>query len=372
MKKHIFFLVVLFASYSISSGQNIPNYIPANGLVGWWPFNGNANDESGNLNNGTVNGATLTNDRFGLSDKAYSFDGLDDFIQMINSGPSGNTNVSVSFWMSTTMEVLQTPQGGVGYIFSYGANDINQFGRSLNITVNGSAWSGCNQGISFDTYGAVLTNTDVFDGNWNFYTVINDTSLGNNVVYQRIFKNGTLMNELCYSSMGVPPYPTNFSNATPIKIGAFYGTACANCQVQDQLYFNGRIDDIAIYNRVLNQQEITDIYNANICYQTITVTDTLLINTGIITYNPVTYNNTIKIFPNPTNDHITIDYGNFENMNGYELTIENSLGQQLFQTNISQQTDYLSLNNWGGNGLYFVHIVDPQGNTIDIRKIVLQ
>jgi len=59
-------------------------------------------------------------------------------------------------------------------------------------------------------------------------------------------------------------------------------------------------------------------------------------------------------------------------MNGYQLKIENSLGQELFQTIISQQTDYLSLNNWGGNGLYFVHIVDPQGNTIDIRKIVLQ
>jgi len=59
-------------------------------------------------------------------------------------------------------------------------------------------------------------------------------------------------------------------------------------------------------------------------------------------------------------------------MNGYQLRIENSLGQQVFQTSITQQTDYLSLNNWGGNGLYFVHIIDAQGNTIDIRKIVLQ
>ncbi len=55
-----------------------------------------------------------------------------------------------------------------------------------------------------------------------------------------------------------------------------------------------------------------------------------------------------------------------------ELRIENSLGQQVFQTNISQQSDTLNLGTWGGNGLYFVHIVDPQGNTVDIRKIVLQ
>jgi hypothetical protein len=59
--------------------------VPSNGLVGWWPFNGNANDESGNGNNGTVNGATLTIDRFGNANQAYGFDGVDDFIEVINS-----------------------------------------------------------------------------------------------------------------------------------------------------------------------------------------------------------------------------------------------------------------------------------------------
>jgi hypothetical protein len=104
----------------------------------------------------------------------------------------------------------------------------------------------------------------------------------------------------------------------------------------------------------------------------ITVTDTLVINTLITGINPPNNSNTIKVYPNPANSHIIIEYGDFAIMNGYQLKIQNSLGQQVFQTNISQQTDYLSLNNWGGNGLYFVHIVDPQGNTIDIRKIVLQ
>jgi hypothetical protein len=59
-------------------------------------------------------------------------------------------------------------------------------------------------------------------------------------------------------------------------------------------------------------------------------------------------------------------------MNGYQLQIENSLGQQVFQTNITQQSNYLNLTNWGGNGLYFVQIIDTQGNIVDIRKIVLQ
>ena len=79
-----------------------------------------------------------------------------------------------------------------------------------------------------------------------------------------------------------------------------------------------------------------------------------------------------EVYPNPTNDHITIDYGNFSSFNGYQLVIENSLGQQMFQTAINQQSSYISLASWTGNGLYFVHLIDPQGNTIDFRKIILQ
>lgn len=103
----------------------------------------------------------------------------------------------------------------------------------------------------------------------------------------------------------------------------------------------------------------------------IAITDTLIINTVVSVISPPNNLNTIKVFPNPASTHITIDYGNFAIMNGYQLKIENSLGQQVFQTNISQQSDYLSLDAWGGNGLYFVHIIDALGNTIDIRKIVL-
>jgi hypothetical protein len=97
-----------------------------------------------------------------------------------------------------------------------------------------------------------------------------------------------------------------------------------------------------------------------------------VINTLITAINPPNNSNTIIVYPNPANSHLTIEYGNFTIMNGYQLRIENSLGQQVFLTNINQQSDTLSLATWGGNGLYFVHIVDPQGNTIDIRKIVLQ
>ncbi|MCE2847262.1 MAG: hypothetical protein LW707_09600, partial [Sphingobacteriales bacterium] len=65
-----------------AKAQSVPSYVPTNGLVGWWPFNGNANDESGNGNHGVVNGAVLTPDRFGFSAKAYSFNGTSNFISI--------------------------------------------------------------------------------------------------------------------------------------------------------------------------------------------------------------------------------------------------------------------------------------------------
>ena len=63
---------ILFIPFGIS--QDLPSYVPADGLVAYYPFNGNANDESGNGNHGTVNGAILTSDRDGNENSSYLFD----------------------------------------------------------------------------------------------------------------------------------------------------------------------------------------------------------------------------------------------------------------------------------------------------------
>jgi hypothetical protein len=101
------------------------------------------------------------------------------------------------------------------------------------------------------------------------------------------------------------------------------------------------------------------------------VTDTLIINTSISSV-PTNVQNTIKIYPNPASDYITIDNGNYTVMFGYSIMIENNSGQQVFQSEINQAQFYLDLSSWTGNGLYFIHLIDPQGSTITIRKIVLQ
>ena len=332
MKNLLLTIAATLGMTAFTMAQNVPNYVPLNGLVGWWPFNGNANDESGNGNNGAVNGATLTSDRFGNSNKAFTFDGINDFIEVTSNSNLENLN---SFSISLWYKINQWEQIGSNFWF---ATIEKPASYSLQL-----------KKISLDSASVALTDIYHNEFTWNNLVI----TFANNI--QKTYSNGVLMDSISNSF--------NSSNQS-----IFFGKDPGGILE----YTNGLLDDIGFWNRALTQQEITDLYNGNICYQTITVTDTLLINMGITGFNPVTYSNTIKIFPNPTNDHITIDYGNFVSLNGYQLKIINSLSQQVFQTNITQQSNYLNLNNWGGNGLYFVQIIDPQGNIIDIRKIVLQ
>jgi hypothetical protein len=426
--------------------QNVPNYVPTNGLVGWWPFNGNVNDESGNGNNGTVSGATLAIDRFGDANSAYNFSATGQYIDFLNSSTWCSSSHSISFWfngafISGKEQFILAKRGTcLGGSEIYFEARIKPSGNFLDI-----GWGGGTAGYFF--------NKSFTPNSWNNVVYVNTGTT------ESLYINGVLVGQQAFN---------NPTNTVMLRAGN------NSCSLPNNNYI-GKFDDLGLWNRDLTQQEITDLFNAVNCanntaitpqinslptgstatfaastsdpnpsyvwqsdfgqgYVTlnnfgnysgvnsatlnianvqlsehnqpirvittsgncidtsniaiiniadtciatitdttfITVTDTLIINTTITSLNPPTNSNTIKVFPNPTNDHITIDYGNFNVMNGYQLKIENSLGQQVFQTSITQQSDYLNLTTWGGNGLYFVHIIDPQGNTIDIRKIVLQ
>ncbi len=334
------------------------NYVPTNGLVGWWPFNGNANDESGNNNNGTVNGAALTSDRFGNANSAYSFNSSSSNFVKFNT-PSNN-NVTICGWYKCPTPVKYYPR-----IFFYGSGSSQSAPTTfLSAWIMGSVPSWITNNFTGRFYNetnvinsAVNQNLITSDNNWHHFAVtINNNAIITTYIDGQLAMTNSLNNNVAITNgqlyIGRDPVD-NYAGST-------------------QGRFDGLIDDVGLFNRSLTQQEITDLYNANICYQTVTVTDTLIINTNLVGFNPITYQNTIKIFPNPTSDHITINYGNFATLNGYQLKIINSLGQQMFQTAINQQSNYISLASWTGNGIYFVHIIDPQGNTIDIRKIVLQ
>jgi hypothetical protein len=98
-----------------------PSYVPTNGLVGWWPFNGNANDESAGGNDGVVVGPLTALDRFGNVDAAYAFAGGNDRINVGNTliaSPS-ITSYSISAWFNSQQTsagclVLQVLLGHTG------------------------------------------------------------------------------------------------------------------------------------------------------------------------------------------------------------------------------------------------------------------
>ncbi len=73
---------------------------PRNGLVAEYRFGGNANDTGGNNHHGTVSGATLTTDRFGNANSAYSFDGVDDEITHLTDNFVSGNNLTVSMWFN--------------------------------------------------------------------------------------------------------------------------------------------------------------------------------------------------------------------------------------------------------------------------------
>ena len=114
-------------------------------------------------------------------------------------------------------------------------------------------------------------------------------------------------------------------------------------------------------------------YDTITVYDTVltTVTDTLIINTSLGLPFP-NNQNTILMYPNPASDFLIIDNGNYSLMNGYNISIISSSGQQVYFNAINQQILNVDLSTWVGNGLYHVYILDNGGNIIEHRKIILQ
>jgi hypothetical protein len=244
MKKQL--LILATALLSISTFAQIPTYVPANGLVGWWPFNGNANDESGNGNHGTVNGATLTQDRFGNANMAYGFDGVDDKIT------AGNYNItsdfSISFWCNLQTSNFQYPIGlgininntvdlykGFGIGYSSTNPPCNGLGNSKYFIYD--AVSTCNSWIEMNNTTPINT--------WTYITATRN----NNLI--SLYKNGVL--DVSSSSLNLPGI-----------LNLYFGS-----RSDDFAFYQGSLDDIGIWNRALTACEIQDLYHAQLGSQAI-------------------------------------------------------------------------------------------------------
>lgn len=309
-------------------------------------FLGNPNDSSPNANNGIVNGASLTTDRFGNLNSAYSFNGLSDYIRINNTLlPSTPTSYTISLWYNTQNFTAQN--GNPRMLISDRNTGLSSYKYTIDVTTN--HFLGCAIYNGSGASGNGVTGDAGTNNNWHNAIFMYDSSIATLYLYI----DGSLVN----TSTNVTHWS---SRANPTNIGYWNGFVGASG------FFDGKIDDIGIWNRALNQEEITSLYYAeNAC-------QSLVINTGILGFNPVAYTNTVTIYPNPAHDQITIDCGNLANVSGWYIKIVNTLGQEVFNGAMNTPQYVVPLNSWSGQGIYFVKIYDASNNLMNTKKIILQ
>jgi len=236
--KNIF--VITVAIFLFFSG--IASAIPTEGLVAYYPFNGNSQDESGNGNNGTVHGAVLAPDRFGNPNSAYSFDGMDDFIELTQIDLP--TTYTIAFWINPDSI---DPSGDIkSELISRDDENVRCYYSALD-------YSGKLVNSVIGPDGTTQYRTDdvvVSTGAWQFVVITYDGNTGPNEKVT-FYVNGTTFSSsrISYYDSGGPP------NTGPLttKIGT-NGAATKS-------FFDGYMDDVRIYNRIISQDEINQLRN---------------------------------------------------------------------------------------------------------------
>lgn len=259
-------------------------------LVGYWPFHENASDETGNGNNGTVHGALLTTDRFGNENSAYYFDGIDDYIDCgTNSVLDITENITVCAWVKSNSytDVVatkwKTESGWEGswnlslHHFSVSHDGWNPVG----ITANDS--------ININEFNCIVGSYD-YD---------NDTL--------RIYVNGLPSNQ------GKGIGGNIFASNAKLLLGArrWYANG------YHESYFEGVIDEVRIYSRVLTPEEIDSLCSS----EPPSFTNEFLLEKA--------YNYTLgQNFPNPFRSSTSIPF--YAHENGVaKFRIFNALGEEV-------------------------------------------
>ena len=227
---------VLFQTYSSLATLK-------NGLVAYYPFNGNANDESGNQFNGTVYNATLTKNRFGIPNSAYNFNGIiGTKIQTTYPGVLGNNSRSVSLWVRRPQQAFNG-----SYLLTWGTQAS---GTSFGLFMSGRDKT---QFFGVDNGGSSIQSifNSLWDGNWHHYVVVYDNNIGKSILNIKIYIDGV------YYPIDENWNPQNINTTQGINmvIGE-YSSAQSDWRTT-----NGEIDDVAVWNRVLSAEEIKVLKN---------------------------------------------------------------------------------------------------------------
>ena len=248
--KHLLPFLFLFCLPVLAQ---IPSYVPVSGLQCYYPFNGNGNDASVLNNHLTNNGAVLTTDRFGSTDAAYNFNGSTQFL--IRNTPSFTFNptstFTVSLWHNrNTSSVVGIPimhatnaAGNFIWIFQTGATNM-QFGTNK----QQSSW----------IWAQSTSTTNV----WTHIVLVYNAGA------MTLYKDNVAVATGTFNHTGVT------SATLPLYVGRGIGGS----------YFNGKIDDIGIWNRCLSACEISDLFTATNTLTTVSAgPDLYACNGGAVT-----------------------------------------------------------------------------------------
>jgi hypothetical protein len=206
------------------------------GLVAYYPFNGNAKDESGNGNHGTViGGTTLATDRFGQSNRAYLFDGSSGYIDAGN--PAGNNPVEITqvAWFK-----IISRNTGIDYDTLITKRHQND-GADWPSLLVGSIYSANQPVFMLDDAGYNRLATapqEVEPGTWAFICGVKSGQS------YKLYVNGVLQDSFSDAHVtGGSPYNMHFMHH-----GAWHDR-----------YTHGLLDDVRIYNRALSAQEVAQL-----------------------------------------------------------------------------------------------------------------
>lgn len=242
------------------ANAQLPNYVPTNGLVAWWPLNGNADDASGNGNHGTSNNAMPTLDRNGIANCAYNFNGIDQLITGSISGVANTMSTTVSAWVRYTGNAGGQPYDTYFQFGTYGSHTL----------AYGYDYGGENLDLySFCTTGPAYPSVNLNNA-WHHLVVV-DSELETT-----IYVDGQVL----ISNSGGPS-GNCYQGTSAFSIGSCNSTT-------DIQFVTGDIDDLGFWNRALTQAEIEALYNGGALPPCVSTTSVSLsgLNTSYVTSDP--------------------------------------------------------------------------------------